>query len=285
MIAVGIILVLWSALAVFAPRSTTDDPAWDGMLSSPSPITRKVASLARPLARTRFVQRNATSSTFANLGPMLSSTGMYGASAEVFWSLQVLAIAGAASIGGVLLAVDLFWFWRFVLGALAALVVAYPYQSMKVAYDTRIDRVSSTLPDFAELLVLVLPTMGVKAALSFCAARTDGPIAEEMTRLVQILAARPSDERAVFVETAARLGPREAFSFLDALYTAYVENTKVVSALTAQAESMRRVAYQRRRAQMKKLPTKLVFVFALHFMPLLFILAFLPVVITMAGAL
>lgn len=281
MIAVAVVLVLWSALAVLALRggSGTDTAAWASIEAGRG---RMWAGLARPLSSTALVRRNIERNVMPEVLPMLNATGRYATSLEVFWSVQTLSFLASFSLGSVVFLTTLHWFWRVVLALTAAILAVYPYMQLRSVYRERVAAVSAALPDFAELLVLVLPTMGVKAALTFCAGHSDGPVAQEMQRLVQTLSARPSNEQAVFADAAERLGAAEAHTFLSSLYTSYVENTKVVGVLAAQAEMMRRVQYQRRRAEMKRLPTKLVFVFALHFMPLLFILAFLPVVFGLA---
>jgi len=281
-ITVAVLLVFWSALAVFAMRRPAGpaDPAWDRL--SMTSGGRLVATLARPLSSTFVVRRNIERDVLPDLQPMLTATGRYGGSVEVFWSAQVLSFLASASIGSTVMFGSLHWFWRFMLGSIALIIGMLPYMSLRNTFRERIAAVSADLPDFGELLLLILPEMVVKAALTHCATHAEGPVAEEMQRLVRQLSVWSDDEQRLFTASAERLGPREAFTFLSSLYTSYIENTKLVGALAAQVETMRRVQYQRRRAEMKKMPTSMVYIFALHFMPLLFILSFLPVVVGLA---
>ena len=181
------------------------------------------------------------------------------------------------------------------------LLALWPLNEVNSKAVKRGDAISDELPDFAELLVMVLPAMSVPQSLAFTAEHTSGIVSSEMRELVRTLSSRSMPEDEAFSLTAERLGTDDGRQFVDALRDAYLEGTKVVENILSQAETMRRVSFQRQRAAAKKLPmkltleqaiayidedelVKLTIMFAVHFMPLLFALAFLPVVFGLAGA-
>jgi cell division protein FtsB len=53
----------------------------------------------------------------------------------------------------------------------------------------------------------------------------------------------------------------------------------LVETLSAQAAALRKSAHQRARAENRKLPVRLVVIMAAFLLPLLFVLAFIPVVV------
>ena len=69
------------------------------------------------------------------------------------------------------------------------------------------------------------------------------------------------------------------------LMNAYMDGTKALDAINAQAESMRKISYQNRRAFAKKLPTKLIIIFGIHFMPALFVVALMPLALGIGSVL
>jgi pilus assembly protein TadC len=136
------------------------------------------------------------------------------------------------------------------------------------------------LPDFAELLQMSLVTgMSVTTALEFTAAQfTDGPVVREVRWLLDTLTLRSMSTEDAYREVGVRIGSPEAVAFFNALGQAEVGGTKVVESIGRQAESLRLKAHQNRRAEIKKIPVKLVVAFALHFLPLIFVVTMLPLV-------
>jgi len=60
---------------------------------------------------------------------------------------------------------------------------------------------------------------------------------------------------------------------------------KVAESIQKQAAQLRTAAYQRRRAELKKIPSKLVVLFAVHIIPFIMILTLLPAFSTMGAGL
>lgn len=212
---------------------------------------------------------------------LLAASGIYGGSVDIFLSVQIAAALFAAAD-----LVALFVFNPsiplFIVGLLVAVgVMMLPYDQVRKRVALRTDIVSSTLPDFAELLLMPLSLgMGVIPALRFTTDRLTGPVAEEMDAMLLLIESQSlEDERLPFVLAGAHLGTPEAMSFCNALMMAHLESMGVVANIAAQAKSLRVSQFQKTRALAKKLPIKLVVLFATHLLPMLFIAIMIPVVI------
>jgi pilus assembly protein TadC len=211
--------------------------------------------------------------------------GTFGGNLEIFFSIQLLTmLIGGAALSVVLLT-DLPKFIEVALAGIGALLPVWPYNEANQKALKRSRRITMELPDFAELLIMVLPSMSIPQALSFTAEHVDGEVSIEMRNLVRTLVTHTMTDDEAFSYTASRLGTVEGRQFVDALRDAHLEGTRVVDSIKSQSESLRRISFQHRRAMAKQLPMKLTFIFALHFMPLLFALAFLPVVYGLGRAL
>jgi pilus assembly protein TadC len=117
---------------------------------------------------------------------------------------------------------------------------------------------------------------GIMPALRYTAEHLDGPVAEEVRNMLTILAAGTTSEADAFSFAGERLGTPEARAFFQALLQALLEGTRVSETIAAQAESLRISTYQLQRIEVKKLPIKMVIMFGIHFLPLLFIVALVP---------
>ena len=113
--------------------------------------------------------------------------------------------------------------------------------------------------------------------------KVDGVVSAEIKELVTALNTRTMSESEAFSRCAARLQTLEGKEFVSALQAAVIDGTTAVRNVRSQVESLREIRYQRQRSVAKKLPTKLVVAFAVHFLPLIFILAGLPVVAALSG--
>lgn len=273
-----IVAALAFALYLSTFENKSSDKDWDAYLSNETSQTAQILSrAARPLASLPALQKQLQATqTYRHLETKLRSGGAYGGSLEIYLSIQILAIIFSMSVMAGLLITGLDGFWFFVGSAIALIVILIPYNNVRTAAKERTTAVTESLPDFAELLGMVIPSMSILAALAFTAERTDGPVSEEVTSMVSSIASRTLSETEAFQLAADRLGTPQARSFMTTLMNAYLEGQKALDAINAQAETMRKISFQNKRAAAKALPTKLIFIFGLHFMPSLFIIALLP---------
>lgn len=287
-VTVGIILVLVAALALLV-RGTPSKEAeleWDGYLTRRRESTeRLLGPMARSLGRSGAVARMAENGKGSDsLRRLLELGGAFGGSAQIYWSMQLAAcVVGAFALSFSFLE-GLGGGARLLLVGSAVLVAAWPYNKVRSEARRKTEIVLEQLPEFAELLLMTISSVSVPQALAFTAERVSGPVASDLRELVRMLngAGRGREEQ-VFAVTAARLGTTEGREFVSALQSAYLEGTTAAANIRSQVENLRMLKHQNQRARAKRLPVTLVVTFALHFMPLLFVLSFLPVIGALSG--
>ena len=257
---------------------------WEKAISNErSAVGRILLQVSRPVARTTVVKKEAASPQWRALQRKLNASGAFSSDVEIYLSVQVASIivalitlgfastqpSRAALIGGL----------SFAIG-----IAAYPWNVVSKSAAKRSASVLDNLPDFAELLQMPLAAgMGIPPALRFTSERLSGPVAVEVSRMLDVIRVNPSGEAAAFIEAGERLGVPEARAFFAALLQSHLEGAKVSANLARQAETLRSAAYQRRRSEVKKLPVKLVMIIGLHFLPLLFILGLLPTIVSLGN--
>lgn len=282
MIEIGILLALLTALVMMVKRSprTIDSAAWDEYANDSEQIDRVLARASRSLAGTVLVRTGSGGTATRALETLLRSGRTFGSSLEVFLSVVVATLIGAATLLLLALGLNIGGVVLLLLAGFAALLAIYPWNKLFTAAKQRTAEINAALPDFIELLVMVLPTTSPLPALAFTAERARGPVAVEILALVQTISSRGvATDLEAFEIASNRLGTPEARTFITTLRNAYIEGTPVTDSLNQQADALRRALFQRQRARAKRMPTTLVIVFAIHFMPLLIILALLPIIV------
>lgn len=282
---VGFLLVLLAAATLVISRGhgkPSED--WDEFLASnPDPLARALAAPAKAMSVSSTL-RGINPESFENMEGRLKLGGAFYGNLTIFLAYQVVALLVAAGLLIVSMLDFVPMFFRVVIILSAIVVASWPYSTVSKVAKERENDIRIYLPEFAELLLMVLASMSVPQALSFTSSKLDGPIAVEMRELVRTLSTRTLPEEQAFELTANRLGTSEGRQFVSALKVAYIDGAKAVEPIRAQVNQLRALQFQRQRALAKKLPVGMVVTFAVHFMPLLFILAFLPVFYAMSGA-
>ena len=288
--AIGILIVLVGATLVstLVRRNqiiSDDDPAhnWDTAVRTEiGPISSGLSKLAKPISQTSYVSELSTAAAFAPLRAKVVASGTYGQRFDVFLAHQFAAVL--VGMAGLVLTITAELSGALRLGvALGAIGIAfYPYNRVVVAARKRADAAAAALPDFVELLQMPLASgMSVLEALRFTAKFDTSVVAAQVRWLVDTITGRSMDEAAAFREAGARIGTPEAQAFFTSLGQSHLEGMKVTASLAKQADSLRAQSFQRRRGHLKKLPTKLVVIFALHFLPMLFVLTMVPLLISL----
>lgn len=234
-------------------------------------FNRVLIKISRPFARLPFAN-DKESSLYRYFKKKLSlAGGAFGGSVEVF--LAILGLCGLlATVGLLLTATGLVPFY---FGALPGLcVLLLPIASVNRRARERQEEIMRGLPEFAELLQMPLVSgMSVIASLEFTARNTRGPVSEEAANLVLLTRTRALPEAEAFALAGERLGTPEARSFFNVLAQAYFEGAHVVRTISRQAKALRIAQFQREREKIKKLPVRLIVVFAIHFLaPILLII-------------
>lgn len=287
----GIVVVLiggvFAALNIFAKRSGVQETeqqreAWQAATSGQdSQISQILTRAARPLAQIRSIHGQATSKQYqAVQNRLLAAGGQYSSNVEVFVTVQIAAliIAGIIIVVGWLTTsgLQLAIFTVFSIG-----IASYPWSNVSSSAKKRARRVTLELPEFADLLHMPLAAgMGVIPAIAYTAERLEGHVADEAANLVRVIKTNPAEEENAFLLAGHRLGTTEAKAFFSALMQAHVEGSRVLATISEQSKAVRLAAHQQARAEIKKMPVSLVFVFALHFIISLFIIILLPAMLT-----
>jgi Flp pilus assembly protein TadB len=278
---VVLVLLIGGLLSLARGRSDyeTDEQsqAWQRAVQSENSIVGRVLlGVSRPLARMPRLYEQVPSRQYKALQSKLLASGAFGGDVEVYIATQ----AGAIFLGLAIVvvgAVLLHSLMAIAVLILGLAIAAYPYNIVSKRFIKRTTEVSYALPEFAELLQMPLTIgQGIMPALRYTAEHLDGPVAEEVRNMLTILAAGTTSEADAFSFAGERLGTPEARAFFQALLQALLEGTRVSETIAAQAESLRISTYQLQRIEVKKLPIKMVIMFGIHFLPLLFIVALVP---------
>lgn len=278
-----------AALAWLGEREPREDSErqWQAALgSADGQVGRMMMAASRPLSRLPQIYERSMSPQYKWLQRKLVAGGeLYGASVEVFLSVQVACALAAAGILAGLIVADVGLMWLG-LGAAVGLCLLYlPYNLVQRAVEQRVEAVNQELPTFADLLQMPLTAgMGVVPALEFTVAqsRGGGVVVEEVDNLLGLLQSRAVRDAEAYMITGERLGTPEAVAFFNALLQAHTEGGELADTIAGQAESLRENAHRHRQEHVNKMPVKISVRVAIHLLPLLLGVALLPLVYSMA---
>jgi len=210
----------------------------------------------------------------------------FATSIEIFFSVVLAHTIIGVTIILLSLSLNVTGYYLLLFILLGIFTSYYPWNKLFSKSKERVSKINDSLPDFIDLLIMVLPTTSPIPALSFTAERSNGVVANEIRNLVRTVSSRGSaSDLEAFNIASDRLATPEARSFITTLQNAYIEGVPAVETLKQQSISLRRQFFQKKRGEAKKLPTKLIIIFAIHFLPLLITLALLPVTVGMGTGL
>lgn len=166
---------------------------------------------------------------------------------------------------------------RFLLAVVfGAAGVLLPGFFLSKAATRRAERIDSELPHFVDQLALAIEAgMGFDAAVSYIADASDGPLAEEMKRVLTELRVGES-RRSAMRNFAVRVGSDDAMAFANAVLASDQLGSSLGGILRAQASDLRhrRQMYAEERAQ--KAPVKMLVPMAIFILPVMFVLILAP---------
>jgi Flp pilus assembly protein TadB len=259
-----------------------DDAAWQAAHSTSVGADKLLLAAARPFTQIPSIYGSHTSKQYRLLqGKLLAAGGkVYAGSVEVFLAVQVTAVFSAL----LLLAVaatfpeDRMRTWLLVL--LSVSLVGWPYTQVNKAIKKRVAAVNADLPSFADLLQMPLAAgFSVLRAVAF----TNDMMPEGHVK--QIIAEMLADQQAgadreSFLVASEKIGTPEGKAFFTALMQAHLQGGKLSRNLEAQAETLREKAFELRREQVMKLPAKISVITAIHLMPMVLIVAMMPLILS-----
>ena len=196
-----------------------------------------------------------------------------GLTAELFMAVRVaLTILGL--LAGFTLAHGI---GRVLLGlVLAAGGILLPGFLLSKAASRRAERIDAELPHFVDQLAIAIEAgMGFDAALTYLADASDGPLEEEMRRVLTEL--RVGESRRIAIRSfAERVGSDDALAFANAVLASDQLGSPLAGILRSQAADLRhrRQMYAEERAQ--KAPVKMLFPMVLFILPVMFIVILAP---------
>lgn len=246
-----------------------------------------VGRLLQPVARLFYGTKPANNLSKASrfnesLRKDLEFTGLFAASLEVYFAVQASALLVGMTVAA-LSYLGTGGTERILLLLPGLGFMLWPWYKVRAKAKEKRETILRELPEFADILLMYMEALSVVQACRQAAGKTNGVVSLEMRELALALTTRTMSEGDAFDRCAARLGTLEGKEFVSALQSAVIDGTGAVRSVRSQVESLREIRYQQQRAAAKKLSVKLAVAFALHFLPLIFILAGIPVVASFGG--
>jgi tight adherence protein C len=193
--------------------------------------------------------------------------------AELFMALRVVL----ATFGLLLGFVVAHGAGRFLLGIVfAAAGILFPGFFLSKAATRRAEKIDMELPHFVDQLALIIEAgMGFDAAVSYLAEVSEGPLGEEMRRVLTELRVGESRKTAIR-NFAVRVGSDDAMAFANAVLASDQLGSPLGGILKSQASDLRhrRQTHAEERAQ--KAPVKMLLPMAIFILPVMFILILGP---------
>jgi tight adherence protein C len=193
--------------------------------------------------------------------------------AELFMALRV-ALATCGLLLGFVVAHGA---GRFLMGIVfAAAGILFPGFFLSKAAARRAEKIDMELPHFVDQLALIIEAgMGFDAAVSYLADVSDGPLGEEMRRVLTELRVGESRKSAIR-NFAVRVGSDDTMAFANAVLASDQLGSPLGGILKAQASDLRhrRQIHAEERAQ--KAPVKMLVPMAIFILPVMFILILGP---------
>ena len=149
---------------------------------------------------------------------------------------------------------------------------------LKGRVKARQRQVLKALPDGLDLVTTCVEAgLGLDAALARVAAKSSGPLADEMTRMLREVAMGKM-RREALTEMADRLGVEELTSFINSIVQAEQLGVGIAQVLRVQSDQMRTRRRQRAEKMAHEAPIKMIFPLVLFIFP-----AFMLVILGPAG--
>jgi len=249
------------------------DPSFNDRVLTP--VLSRFVGLGRRLTPNDYAERIQSKLDVAGNPP--------GMTVDRIVSLKVVGIGVGVGVG-VLLAVLLDWSAvRWILAAAGGGVLGYyaPNLYLYQKGHDRTEKMQRALPDALDLLsISVEAGLGFDAALSQVARNTEGPLAQELARVLQEMQIGLGRSAAL-----RALGERSTLpdlrSFTSAMVQADSFGIPVGQVLRVQSAEIRLKRRQRAEEQAQKVPVKIMIPLVLFILPCLFIAVIGPAIIRM----
>ncbi|HWJ45009.1 MAG TPA: type II secretion system F family protein [Gaiellaceae bacterium] len=253
--------------AIERVRATSD------AIAVPSPERRSLgAALAAPLARLhRKLWARQTDHDIATALARAGASRRF--NAESFMALRV-GVTGFGLFAGFTFAHGA---GRILLALLfGAAGILLPGFLLSKAASRRADQIDTELPHFVDQLALVIEAgMSFDAAVTYLADVNEGPLAEEMKRVLTELRVGESRKTAIR-NFAERVGSDEAMAFANAVLASDQLGSPLSGILRAQASDLRHRRQMHAEERAQKAPVKMLLPMAIFILPVMFVLILAP---------
>lgn len=202
--------------------------------------------------------------------------------AELFMAVRV-ALTVFGFVVGMLIAQGA---GRILLGLVfAAAGILFPGFFLSKAATRRAERIDMELPHFVDQLALVIEAgMSFDAAVTYLADVSEGPLGEEMKRVLTELRVGES-RKAAIRNFALRVGSENAMAFSNAVLASDQLGSPLGSILRSQASDLRHRRQINAEERAQKAPVKMLLPMAIFILPVLFILILAPAFLGSRGLL
>jgi tight adherence protein C len=231
-------------------------------------LSRATASLAR--VHTKLWRKDSPDAITAELRRAGVSRGL---TAERFMAIRVAApvlglLAGFMLVDGGR---------RIALGVVFALAgVFVPRFLLSKAATKRADTIDGQMPHFVDQLAIAIEAgMSFDAALSYLQEASDGPLAEELGRIMTELRVGQSRKTALR-SFAERVGSPNATAFTNAVLASDQLGSPLAAILRAQAADFRHRRQMNAEERAQKAPVKMLFPIAIFILPVMFVVILAP---------
>jgi tight adherence protein C len=205
-----------------------------------------------------------------------------GLTAERFMAIRV-----AAPVLGVLAGFTLADGGRkIVLGLVFALAgIFIPRFLLSKAAAKRADAIDGQMPHFVDQLAIAIEAgMSFDAALTYLQEATDGPLAEELGRIMTELRVG-SSRKAALKSFADRVGSENVTAFVNSVLASDQLGSSLADILRAQAADSRHRRQMSAEERAQKAPVKMLFPIAIFILPVMFVVILAPVFLSENGIL
>jgi tight adherence protein C len=167
---------------------------------------------------------------------------------------------------------------RIVLGLVFAAAGMYlPAFFLSKAASRRSDRIDGELPHFVDQLAIAIEAgMSFDAALSYLVDASEGPLAEEIGRILTELRVGES-RRSALRRFADRVRSENATAFANAVVSSEQLGSPLAGILRAQAADFRHRRQMHAEERAQKAPVKMLFPIAIFILPVMFVVILAPV--------
>jgi tight adherence protein C len=166
---------------------------------------------------------------------------------------------------------------RIVLGiVLAAAAMLLPGFLLSRAASRRADQIDRELPHFVDQLAIAVEAgMSFDAALGYLVEATDGPLADEIGRVMTELRVGQS-RRTAMRNFGDRVGSENAIAFTNAVLSSDQLGSPLAGILRAQAADFRHRRQMHAEERAQKAPVKMLFPIAIFILPVMFVVILAP---------